>query len=107
MQIPAYIENWLEVDLDAVRANAAEIRRHLPAETRLCAVVKADAYGLGAVEVARALYGHVDLLAVTSLAEAIELRRAEVKGDILVFTPLREGQAELFRRHRLTATVDA
>ena len=107
MQIPAYVENWLEVDLDAVCANAAEIRRHLPAETKLCAVVKADAYGLGAVEVARALQDKVDMLAVTSLAEAVELRRAEVKGDILVFTPLRLGQAEYFRRYRLTATVDA
>lgn len=107
MQIPAYIENWLEVDLDAVRANAAEIRRHLPEGTKLCAVVKADAYGLGAVEVAKALQEQVDMLAVTSVAEAVELRRAEVKGDILVFTPLRVGQAELFRRFRLTASVDA
>ena len=45
---------WVEVDLGAIRANAAAVKGLLPDRTRLMAVVKANAYGHGAVPVARA-----------------------------------------------------
>ncbi|MGB0088911.1 MAG: alanine racemase, partial [Planifilum fulgidum] len=49
-----YRDTVAEVDLDAIRHNVRQFRRHLPKSVRLMAVVKADAYGHGAVPVARA-----------------------------------------------------
>ena len=64
--------SWLEVDLDAIAENVRAIARLVGAGTRICAVVKADAYGLGAVEVARAaLAAGAERVAVARVDEAI------------------------------------
>ena len=68
------------VDLDVLRANAIVAA----AGTPLCAVVKADAYGLGAVRVARALRGIARSFAVAVPAEAEELVRAGITEEITV-----------------------
>src|SRR4029453_7256282 len=74
------------IDLDALARNLAEIRRLVGASVRICAVVKADAYGHGAVPVSRALVAAgVDHLAVACLDEALELRGAGISSPILVF----------------------
>lgn len=79
---------WIEVDLDAVIHNYKEIHSKLATGCRLMAVVKADAYGLGAVEVARALEEEgCEAFAVTTVAEAIILRQEGVTGRILVLGP--------------------
>ena len=68
---------WLEVDLGRLSANLALLRAALPAATRLDVVLKADAYGHGAVPVGRALEADPappDGLAVASFDEAVELR---------------------------------
>ena len=71
--------NWYnvqaEVDLDAIRHNIMEMRQHIRPTTLLLAVIKADAYGHGAVAVARALEDLADYYAVAHLAEGAELRR--------------------------------
>ncbi|MFN2747392.1 MULTISPECIES: alanine racemase [Bacillus] len=85
-------EVWVEVDLDAIKKNLRAIRRHIPKKSNIMAVVKANAYGHGAVEVARhALEYGASELAVASLEEGIEIRKAGIKAPILVlgFTPLR------------------
>ncbi|HLZ93858.1 MAG TPA: alanine racemase [Candidatus Dormibacteraeota bacterium] len=65
---------WAEIDLGAIRANAARIIEHLPKGTKLFAVVKAGGYGHGAIRAARAaLDGGATHLAVATLAEAREL----------------------------------
>lgn len=71
--------SWLEIDLNNVRHNAAALSSLLPAGARLMAVVKADAYGHGAVPVARCLEkaGVVDF-AVATVDEGIQLRRGWV-----------------------------
>lgn len=87
-----YRDTVAEVDLDAIRHNVRQFRRHLPESVRLMAVVKADAYGHGAVPVARAaLSAGADSLAVAFLDEALELREAGVSSPILVmgYTPPR------------------
>ena len=72
----------IEVDLDAIVANVATLRRRV--QRPLMAVVKADAYGHGLVPVARAaLAGGADALGVTTLAEAHALRDAAITGRIL------------------------
>ncbi len=66
-----------EVNLAAIERNTRQVRSHLRSHTRLCAVVKADGYGHGAVQSARAaLAGGASYLAVATAQEADELRRA-------------------------------
>ncbi|MHB8780396.1 MAG: alanine racemase [Candidatus Geothermincolia bacterium] len=79
----------IEVDLAAVRANIALFKERLPRDTRLMAVVKADAYGHGAVPVARAaLAAGAERLGVALLEEAEELRGAGLDCPVhLLFEP--------------------
>ncbi|MBA5711463.1 alanine racemase [Bacillus velezensis] len=84
-------EVWIEVDLDAIKKNVRAIRRHIPNTSKIMAVVKANAYGHGSVEVARqALESGASELAVASVEEGIVLRRAGITVPILVlgFTAL-------------------
>ncbi|NTU32781.1 alanine racemase [Brevibacillus sp. HB1.1] len=84
-------ETWIEVNLDAIKKNIRAIRRHIPKQTKIMAVVKANAYGHGSVGVARhALEYGATSLAVAILEEGIVLRKAGIVAPILVlgFTPL-------------------
>jgi len=94
------------ISLDALERNIRAFRRALPTGMRIMAVVKANAYGHGAAEIARwsAAYG-VDYIGVAFLDEAIELRRAGITAPILVlgYTPP-EG-IDLAVRHGVTLTV--
>jgi len=77
---------WAEIDLAAYRHNIAELRRITRAESRFMAVVKANGYGHGAVEVAQAaLDSGADRLGVARLHEAVELREAGIGAPILIF----------------------
>src|SRR5450759_3846992 len=77
---------WLEIDLACVRGNYHVIRGMVPAKTHVLCVVKNDAYGHGAVHVARVLQEEgADWFALATLEEALELRRAGIKGRMLVF----------------------
>jgi alanine racemase len=76
---------WLEIDLDLLAGNIAAIRAALPDATSLEVVVKADAYGHGAVPVAStALAAGARGLCVATLDEALELRAAGIEAPILV-----------------------
>ncbi len=78
---------WVEVDLSAIRHNIAETRRYLNNRSRLMAVVKADAYGHGAVEVSKAaLAAGADRLAVATVPEALALREAGLTAPIQVLS---------------------
>jgi alanine racemase len=78
-------KNVATVNLRILRKNAQVVRKK--AKTRLCAVVKADAYGHGAAEVASALHGLCDCFAVALAEEALALRYAGVTKPILMLTP--------------------
>ncbi len=97
---------WAETDLDAIRDNVRGLRGLLAPGTRLMAVVKADAYGHGAVEVARAAtesgaWG----LGVATVDEGIELRRAGLGVPVLLLGPTSPEEAERAVAHDLTVTV--
>jgi alanine racemase len=101
-----YRPTYVEVSLDALHHNIMAFRQALPGEMAIMAVVKADAYGHGAVEVAKqAISSGADYLAVAFLDEALELRQAGIDAPILAlgYTPP-EG-LELARRHRITITA--
>lgn len=95
-----------EINLDNLEHNLHEIKRVTRAGASLCAVVKADAYGHGAVEVANtALSCGAKYLAVAILEEAVQLRKAGVKAPILIlgFTP--EEQFDRIVEYGITQTV--
>ncbi|WP_086349275.1 membrane-bound serine racemase VanT [Candidatus Enterococcus clewellii] len=73
------------IDLSALEKNYRSVRTLLPKKTKLMAVVKADAYGHGAVKISRFLEQQgVDFFAVATLEEAIQLRKKGLQGEILV-----------------------
>jgi alanine racemase len=76
---------WAEIDLPALRRNIATVRREIGSAPRLMAVVKADAYGHGAVPVAwHALKSGCDALGVGDSTEALQLRDSGITGPILI-----------------------
>lgn len=76
---------WVEIDLTALAHNVKALKNFLAPQTKLMAVVKADAYGHGAVIVAKtALANGADCLAIATLAEGVELRQGGIKAPILI-----------------------
>jgi len=97
---------WAEVSLATLRQNFRVVQKHVGAKVTVCAVVKADAYGHGAVECSHALEAEgARWLGVTSLDEAIPLREAEVQAQILLMTGFWRGEESEIVRLRLTPTV--
>ena len=81
-------ETILEVNLNAVVDNLNYYRSFLKPETKMVCMVKADAYGAGAVEVAKTLQDHrVDYLAVAVADEGVTLRKAGITANIMVMNP--------------------
>jgi alanine racemase len=95
---------WVEVDLDAIRRNAALLEER--AGVPLLPMVKADGYGLGAVKIARAL---LDVnpwgFGVATVAEGAELRASGITGPIVVFTPVLPDSLPALAEHALTPTL--
>ena len=78
----------LIIDLDAIRHNIQEVKKR--AGVPVMAIIKADAYGHGAVEIARHLDGDCAFFGVSSMLEALELRQADIQKPILIlgYTPV-------------------
>jgi alanine racemase len=97
---------WAEIDLDALASNFHVVRDHVGPSIRVMAVIKADAYGHGAVRCARrlALEG-AEWFAVATPEEALQLREAEIEQPILSLDGFWEGQAAACLQHRLTPIV--
>lgn len=94
------------VDLDAIAANFAAVRKLAGAETAIMAVVKANAYGHGAIAVARAaLIAGATSLAVATFDEGAHLRRAGISAPILVLGPLDESEIPSAIDHELELAV--
>ena len=97
---------WAEVSLAALRQNFRTVLQHVGAGVTVCAVVKADAYGHGALECSRALQEEgACWLGVTSLDEAIPLRDAGIESRILLMTGFWRGEEIEIVRLGLTPTV--
>ena len=75
---------YAKINIAAIKQNLLNVREKLEENTRLCAVVKADGYGHGAVEIAKAAAGIADSFAVATIEEAVELRECGVSCDILI-----------------------
>lgn len=93
-------ETILEVNLSAVAQNLNYYRSFMRPETKMICMVKASAYGAGAVEIARTLQDHrVDYLAVAVADEGVELRRAGITANIMVMNPEMSSFHTLFEYH--------
>lgn len=99
---------WAEVNLAAIAHNFEVINQFLSHGSKLCAVVKADAYGHGAIAVAQtALAAGADYLAVATVDEGLELRAAGITAPILLLGLTPPEAAPVVAAHHLTAaTVD-
>jgi alanine racemase len=76
---------WVEIDLSALAHNVRQIQSLLAPNTKIMAVVKADGYGHGAIDIARTIVAQgVEWLAVATVTEGIELRKAGIVAPILM-----------------------
>lgn len=79
-----YFRTQARIDLDAVEYNCSNVRAKLPDNCKLLGVIKADAYGHGAVELAHLLDEKCDFFGVACIEEAVELKKAGVKAPVLI-----------------------
>ena len=99
---------WAEISLPNIRHNYEAIRASLPAGCRFLGVVKADAYGHGALPVSRLLQeAGAEYLAVSCLDEALELRRGGITMPILILGHTPHEYTETLIEHNITQTVSA
>lgn len=98
--------SWIEISIPTLLKNTQLYQKNIQNNSSIMAVVKADAYGHGAVEVSRALQesGITDF-AVSNILEAVELRKAGIKGQILIlgYTPIED--LELLTKFDITQAV--
>lgn len=97
---------WIEIDRTALRHNVKFLQSLLPPGCALMPAVKANAYGHGAVLIARECQDMgIDAFCVATLAEGIELRQHGITGKILNLGWTHPGQASLLHEYQLTQTV--
>ncbi|MEQ1642512.1 MAG: alanine racemase [Pyrinomonadaceae bacterium] len=95
-----------EIDLDALAFNMHSVRRFVGENVDCMAVVKANAYGHGAIECSRRLKAeNVKWLAVATVEEGVELREAGIDGPILILGGFWQGQEEFVLQHDLTPAL--
>lgn len=101
-------EKWVEIDTEALQHNFRQVRGRLDPAVKLLAVVKADAYGHGALGTAQLLEElGADMLGVTSVAEGVFLRENGITSPLLIFGPFLPAEAPLIVEHGLTASIAA
>jgi alanine racemase len=97
---------WAEISLGAILHNLKVIRKHIGRERRVLAVVKSNAYGLGAVPISKALEkAGTEWFGVTCSNEGVELREAGIGKRILVLTGFWPGEEKRLLENDLTPTV--
>ena len=97
---------WIELDMNSLRHNVNALKELLPLGCELMPVVKANAYGHGAVPVSKELNRlGIKAFCVTAISEGIKLRRNGVKGEILILGYTHPGQFPLLRKYNLTQSV--
>ena len=97
---------WAEISLPQIQENLCLIRRHVGPARKVLAVVKADAYGHGAVPVARALEAAgVDALGVACVSEGVELRRGGLRVPVVVLTGFFPGEEKELVEFDLTPGI--
>ena len=108
MEEPVLRRTWAEIDLDALAHNYQQARRRIGPHVKYLGVVKADAYGHGAIQIARKLEQlGADYLAVSSLDEAKELRHGGIQAPILILGHTPPAMVPQLIEYRITQAVSA
>jgi alanine racemase len=109
MSKPIHFEGrpvWAEISLEAILQNLRVIRKHVGAQRKILAVVKSNAYGLGAVPISKALQkAGTEWFGVTCANEGIELREAGIRKRILILTGFWPGEEKRLIKNNLTPAV--
>lgn len=101
-----YRDTWVEINLDHVKYNIYKMKQHLPEDVEIMAVVKANAYGHGAPQVAKAaLESGATRLAVAFLDEALSLRQHGIDAPILILGSTRVEDAAIAAEHQISLAV--
>ena len=95
------MRTYLEVNLTNIKNNLKEIRKI--SNSKIIAVIKSDAYSLGAVRIAKTLEEeNIDFFAVCTIKEALELRENNIKSDILILSKVFEDEYYLLKNNNFT-----
>ena len=106
IEVDVYRPTWVEISYDNIKYNYKKVKELVGSNIKVCAVVKANAYGHGAVEISKAcIDAGADYLAVAMLSEAIELRLAGFSCPILILGWTPEEGYELAIKHDITLTI--
>ena len=109
MSKPIHFEGrpvWAEISLEAILQNLRVIRKHVGGQRKILAVVKSNAYGLGAVPISKALQkAGTEWFGVTCANEGIELREAGIRKRILILTGFWPGEEKRLIKNQLTPAV--
>ncbi len=100
-----YYRMRAEIDLTAIRKNIETMRSYISDDKKLLAVIKANAYGHGAVEVAKALTDLADYYGVAFIDEALELRKAGINKPVLILGHTDESLFEVLIDYDITQTI--
>ena len=97
---------WAEIDLDSLARNYRKLKAHIGEDVKFMGIVKADAYGHGSVQVSRCLQEEgADYLAVSSIDEAMELRKNGIEMPILILGHTPRDQTEKLIENNITQAV--
>ena len=102
-----YLRCYAEISLEAIRHNIREVKKRLPEGVKLLGVVKANAYGHGAVPVASYLENQVDYFATATIEEAVELRENGISAPILILGYVSPSQYGDLVEYDITQTIDS
>ena len=100
-----YYRTYAEIDLGAIAENFDSLRALLPPQVKVLSIVKADAYGHGAVAVARKLEARTDFFAVSAVDEGVELRQAGIRKPILILSYSDPQEYETLLENEIRATL--
>ncbi|RDY25663.1 alanine racemase [Romboutsia weinsteinii] len=96
---------WVEVNLELIKYNFIEIKKYIGKNVKVGAVLKANAYGHGAIEIAKVLENEVDYLCVAGLNEALELRNEKIETPILVMGSIPDNYLKLAIEKNISITI--
>lgn len=97
---------WAEINLDNIKFNFRNIKKLLKEDTKICGVVKANAYGHGSIQISKVLIDEgVDYLAVARLEEAIELRQNNIEVPILCLGYIDEDYLQYAVENNIDITI--
>lgn len=99
------LRTWAEIDLDCALSNFNTVKESLPPQTKLMAVIKANAYGHGSIRFAKLFEDMADYFAVAMTEEAIELRQNGIKTPILILGHVSKFDFEELVKNDVTCTV--